>query len=290
MGASISAPLPKLEHKMDDRFSLAGKVAIVTGGGSGIGAVSAQLLASRGAKVAVAGRRVAELGNTVAAITRAGGSAIAVETDVAEDISVAALVTATVAAFGRLDLVHGNAALTDPAGMGRDMLIADLDVATWDRTLAVNLRGSALLAKYSIPHLLAAGGGAIVFSGSAKGAQGDIEYPAYGASKAGLESLSRYIATQYGKQGLRCNVVAIGLVMTEALDTNMPAAVQKLLLEHHLTPALGRAEDIARAVAFLLSDEACFITGATIPVDGGVTSHSPIFADMLRMAAAQGAH
>lgn len=275
---------------MDDRFSLAGKVAIVTGGGSGIGAFSAQLLARRGAKVAVAGRRVGELEKTIKVIEAAGGVAIAVETDVMEEASVAALVATTVATFGGLNAVHGNAALTDPAGMGRDMMIADLDVATWDRTLAVNLRGSALLAKHSIPHLLAAGGGAIVFSGSAKGTQGDIEYPAYGASKAGLESLSRYIATQYGKQGLRSNVVAIGLVMTAALDANMPAEVQKLLLEHHLTPALGRAEDIARAVAFLLSDEASFITGATIPVDGGVTSHSPVYADMLRMYAAQGSN
>lgn len=273
---------------MDDRFSLAGKVAIVTGGGSGIGAFSARLLARRGARVAVAGRRVGELEKTIRVIEAAGGVAIAVETDVIEEASVAALVATTVATFGGLNLVHGNAALTDPAGMGRDMMIADLDLATWDRTLAVNLRGSALLAKHSIPHLLTAGGGAIVFSGSAKGTQGAIEYPAYGASKAGLESLSRYIATQYGKQGLRSNVVAIGLVMTDALDSNMPVEVQKLLLEHHLTPALGRAEDIARAVAFLLSDEASFITGATIPVDGGVTSHSPVYADMLRMYAAKG--
>jgi NAD(P)-dependent dehydrogenase (short-subunit alcohol dehydrogenase family) len=274
---------------MQDKFGLTGKVAIVTGGGTGIGAVSCALLASRGAKVTVAGRDQPELDRTAAAIIAEGGVAQAVQVDMRDEAAIAAAVTRTIAAYGRLDLVHGNAGLTDPAVMNHDGLVADLDAGIWDSTMAVNLRGNALLAKHCIPHLLEGGGGAIVFSGSGKGTQGDLDHPAYGASKAGLESLSRYIATQYGKQGLRCNVVAIGLVMTQALDANMPEVAQKLMLEHHLTPALGRAEDVARAVAFLLSDEARFITAATIRVDGGFTNHAPIFADMLRMHAAQAA-
>jgi NAD(P)-dependent dehydrogenase (short-subunit alcohol dehydrogenase family) len=265
---------------LQDLFRLDGKVAIVTGAGSGIGAQSAKLLAARGAKVVVAGLGKAHLDAVAGAI---GDAAIAIETDILDEAAIARLVAATVEAFGGLHLVHGNAGLTDPAVLGGDMFVADLDPDLWDRAMAVNLRGNALLAKHAIPELLQAGGGSIVFSGSGKGSQGDIDFPAYGASKAGLASLSRYIAAQYGKQGIRCNVAAIGLVMTEALDANLPPAAQALMLEHHLTPALGRAEDVARVVAFLLSDEAKFITGAAIPVDGGFTSHSPVYADMLRM-------
>lgn len=271
---------------MQDLFRLDGKVAIVTGAGSGIGAKSAQLLAARGAKVAVAGLGPDALATVAAAITKAGGAALAVETDVLREDAVADLVAKTVAAFGGVNLVHGNAGATDPSSLGGDMLVADLDPATWDKAMAVNLRGNALLAKHCIPKLLKAGGGSIVFSGSGKGAQGDLDFPAYGASKAGLASLARYIAVQYGKQGIRANIAEIGLVMTEALDANLPPEAQALMLEHHLTPALGRAEDVARVVAFLLSDEAHFITGASIPVDGGFTSHSPVYADMRRMHAA----
>jgi NAD(P)-dependent dehydrogenase (short-subunit alcohol dehydrogenase family) len=273
-----------LESAVEDRFSLAGKVAFVTGAGTGIGEATAQLLAHRGAKVVLAGLNLGDLEAVRDAIVAGGGDALAVACDVVDESSVAAAVAAAIARFGQLNLVHGNAALTDPVRMAKDGMVADLDLATWDATMAVNLRGNALVAKHTIPHLLASGGGAMVFSGSGKGRQGDFDHPAYGASKAGLENLVRYIATQYGKQGLRCNLVQIGLVMTATLDANLPAAVQALMLEHHLTPALGRAEDVARAVAWLLSDEARFITGAAVPVDGGFTSHSPIYADMLRMA------
>jgi NAD(P)-dependent dehydrogenase (short-subunit alcohol dehydrogenase family) len=284
--AALPSETVSKENDVKDLFRLDGKVAIVTGAGSGIGAQSARLLAARGVKVAVAGLGADMLAKVAAAIGDVGGEAIAVETDVLDEAAIANLVAKTVAAFGGLHLVHGNAGATDPSALGGDMLIADLDPATWDKAMAVNLRGNALLAKHSIPEMLKAGGGSIVFSGSGKGAQGDVDFPAYGASKAGLASLARYIAAQYGKQGIRANVAGIGLVMTEALDANMPAEAQALMLEHHLTPTLGRAEDVARVVAFLLSDEARFITGATIPVDGGFTSHSPVYADMLRMQSA----
>jgi NAD(P)-dependent dehydrogenase (short-subunit alcohol dehydrogenase family) len=270
---------------MNTENPLSGKVAIITGGGTGIGKAAALLMAQRGAKIAVTGRTVATLEGTVAAIKAAGGEAMAVAMDVSDEASIKNGIAAVVAHFGQLDIVHSNAAQTGSAGLNQDADIADMDADFWDQTMAINLRGSMLVAKHSIPHLLKAGGGSIVFTGSGKGLAGDLDYPAYGTSKAGLLNLSRYIATQYGKRGLRSNVVVVGLVMTEALDDNMPLAAQAAMLEHHLTPQLGKSEDIAEVVAFLASDQARFITGASVVADGGFTAHSAIYADMNRWAA-----
>ena len=127
--------------------------------------------------------------------------------------------------------------------------------------------------------MIKSGGGSIVFSGSGRGTMGHLEYTAYGVSKSGVEGLSRYVATQYGKNGIRSNVLEIGLVMTDAVRGNLPPELCELYLQHHLTRELGRPEDIAHAAAFLLSDEARFITGATLPVDGGLHCHAPTYAD-----------
>lgn len=269
--------------------SLTSKVAIVTGGGTGIGAATAELLAARGARVVVSGRNGDPLEAVAERIRAAGGEAVSIACDVGDEAAVAALAAGTVERFGRIDILHANAALTDPATMGSDGMIAAMDVALWDRVMAVNLRGPMLCAKHAIPHMLAGGGGSIIFTGSGKGLQGDVEYPAYGTSKAGLINLARYIAAQYGKQRIRANVVVVGLVMTEGLRQNMPPPVIRMIEEHHLTPYLGERSHIAEAVAFLASDAAAFITGAAIPVDGGVTSHSPLYADFQRLYAAHAA-
>lgn len=261
------------------------KVAIITGGGSGIGRATALMMAQRGAKVAITGRTEARLAHVVEEIVAQGGQALAVAMDVMEEASIAAGITRVVDHFGGLHILHSNAAQTGL--MHEDALIADMDVAFWDRTFATNLRGSMLCAKHAIPHLLSAGGGSIVFTGSGKGLAGDVDYPAYGTTKAGMLGLSKYIATQYGKQGIRSNVVVVGLVMTEALDDNMPPEAQKLMTEHNLVDYLGRPEDIAEVVAFLASDQARYVTGASIVADGGFTSHSAVYADMMRFAAMQ---
>src|SRR3546814_824022 len=240
---------------------LDGKVAIITGGGSGIGKATAKLLASRGAKVAVTGRTVANLTKTVSELEAAGGQAMAVAMDVSNEESIANGIAQVVDQFGRLDIMHSNAAQTGAGGLNQDGDIVQMDADFWDQTMAINLRGSMLCAKHSIPHLLKSGGGTIIFTGSGKGLNGDLDYPAYGTSKAGLLNMSRYIATQYGKQGIRSNVVVVGLVMTDALDENMPAAAQAAMLEHHLTPELGKPEDIAEVVAFLASDQSRFKIG-----------------------------
>lgn len=219
-------------------------------------------------------------------ITRQNGTASAIVTDVTEEASIIAMVEKTLALYGRLDAVHANQALTDPAALARDTRVAEMDMALWEDTIAINLRGGAFLAKHCIPPLLETGGGAFVFSGSGRGSQGYLENSVYGISKAGVENLSHYIATQYGKQGIRSNVVAIGLVATEAVKTNLPEQARAMLLEHHLTRELGHPDDIARVVAFLLSDEACFVTGATIAADGRLGCHNPGYADQLRMMGA----
>lgn len=270
---------------MTDYRPLDGRVAIITGGGSGIGRATAKLLAKRGAKVAITGRTEARLAGVVEEIAGLGGEALALAMDVSDEESIAAGIAATVARFGRLDIVHSNAAQT--GAMASDAAIADMDLAFWNRTLATNLTGSMLCAKHSIPHLLKAGGGSIIFTGSGKGLAGDLDYPAYGTTKAGLLGLSRYIATQYGKQGIRANVIVVGLVMTEALDENMPPEAQALMREHNLVPDLGTPDDIAEVAAFLASDQSRYVTGASIVADGGFTAHSAVYADMRRFMSMQ---
>ncbi|OAN56235.1 SDR family NAD(P)-dependent oxidoreductase [Sphingobium sp. TCM1] len=264
---------------------LDGKVAIITGGGSGIGAATAKLMAERGAKVAVTGRTEANLADVVDAIGAAGGDALAVAADMQDESSIAAMAEKVAGHFGRIDILASNAAMTDPAAMMADGPVIEMDSALWDRTMAVNLRGAMLACKYTIPHMLKTGGGAIVFSGSGKGLQGDLDQIAYGTSKAGLIGLMKYVATQYGKQGIRANLALIGLVMTEALDRTFPDAAKALFMEHHLTPYLGKPEHVAEVIAFLASDAAAFVTSAVVPVDGGFTAHSPVFADVSRMKA-----
>jgi len=271
---------------LTDQRPLDGKVAIITGGGSGIGRATAKVFAKRGARVAITGRTEARLAGVVEEIAAVGGEALAVAMDVTSEDSIAAGIARTAEHFGRLDIVHSNAAQTGL--MHEDAAIADMDLAFWNRTFATNLTGSMLCAKHAIPHLLKAGGGSIIFTGSGKGLGGDLDYPAYGTTKAGLLGLSRYVATQYGKQGIRANVIVVGLVMTEALDENMPAEAQALMREHNLVPDLGTPDDIAEVAAFLASDQSRYVTGASIVADGGFTAHSAVYADMRRFMAMQG--
>lgn len=268
---------------MDLRHPLQDKVAIITGGGTGIGLATALMMAGRGARIAVAGPEAGLLDQAVTRIKAAGGEAIATVMNVAVEQSIADGVSKVVEQFGRLDILHSNAAQTGM--LASDGFIADMDADFWDRAFAVNLRGAMLTAKYAIPHMIAAGCGSIIFTGSGKGLAGDLDFPAYGTTKAGLLSLSRYIATQYGKKGIRSNVVVVGLVMTEALDRNMSPEAQALMREHNMVDYLGRPEDVAEVVAFLASEQSRYITGASIVADGGFTSHSAVFADMMRFKA-----
>ena len=258
---------------------LDGKVGIVTGAGSGIGRATAKRLAQEGAQVVVADINDDSARETVEQIAEAGGDALAQWVDVAEEDAVVAMCKAAAGAFGHLDLLHSNAA--NVGIVPRDIDVVSMDVEVWDRTLAVNLRGALLGAKHAIPLMLEAGGGAIVNTSSASGQFGDLSRVAYGVSKAGIDSLTRYIATLYGKQGIRCNAVAPGVVATPALELNVPPDQIEMFGRNAVTPSLGEPDDIAGVVAFLLSDQAQFITGQVINVDGGMTMHNPIYAEQI---------
>lgn len=262
---------------------LEGKVAIITGGGSGIGRATAKMFAARGAKVAITGRTESKLAGVVAEIEALGSQGLAIGMDVTSEDSIAAGIARTVDTFGKLDILHSNAAQT--GAMFEDAAITDMTVEFWNKAFATNLTGSMLAAKHAIPHMQKQGGGSIIFTGSGKGLAGDLDYPAYGTTKAGLLGLSRYVATQYGKQNIRANVIVVGLVMTEALDENLPPEAQALMKEHNLVPFLGSPDDIAEVAAFLASDQSRYITGASIVADGGFTAHSGVYADMQRFMA-----
>jgi NAD(P)-dependent dehydrogenase (short-subunit alcohol dehydrogenase family) len=259
---------------------LDGRVAIVTGAGSGIGAATARRLAAEGARVAVAdldGARAKEVADGL------GDAGLAVEFDAEDVTSVQALVEQTVAHFGRLDVLHNNAAIMAPDHIAKDTNPVEIDFDVWDRTFAVNVRGYLAGCKYAIPHMLAVGGGSIVLTASGSATLGDLSNIAYGSSKAAIVGFSRYVATQFGKQGIRCNVINPGLIRTEGGKQNVAGPMVGIMEANTPHPRLGQPEDIAAAVAFLASDDAAFVNGAVLAVDGGMLSHMPYMSDVLAL-------
>ena len=254
---------------------LAGKVAIVTGGGGGIGSAAARRLVSEGARVAVAdifeeaAQRVAE---------PLGDAAIAVAFDAASPESVQALIERTVEHFGKLDILHNNAAMTDPVKSMQDTTAVDIPLPVWHEILDINLTGYLLGCRFAIPHMIANGGGSIVNTASNSGSAGDLARVAYGATKGAIITLTKYVATQHGSQNIRCNSIAPG-VLTEALDKTVPG-LKELIKRHILTPEFGTPDDIAALVAFLASDESRYITGENISISGGGLIHQPHYADL----------
>ncbi|PAZ12582.1 short-chain dehydrogenase [Streptomyces sp. SA15] len=255
------------------------KTALVTGAASGIGAATALRVAAEGAHTVVADLNLDGAKAVTEEIRSAGGSATAVPVDLGDVASVRAMVDAAVEAYGGLDILHNNAAATHLAAR-QDLAVLEADPAVWDDTMRINLRGTMVAIQAAVPHMITRGGGCVINTTSGSGLSGDLRNPAYGASKAALINLTQYVATQYGKQGVRCNAIAPGFVVTEAKTGPAYEAIRATMLRHHLTPRLGRPEDIAAAVVFLASDEAAFITGQTLCVDGGLLSHQPYVADL----------
>jgi len=252
---------------------VAQKVAIVTGAASGIGRITAETLAAEGARVVIADID-AKGGQAVAdSIEDLGGEAIAVRVDVGEESEVVSMVEATMDAFGALHVLHNNAAITSPDHQRLDASLLDLDVAVWDETMRIDLRGPMLGCKHAIPRMIESGGGSIINTTSNSALAGDLTLTAYAAAKGGLNTLTLSVATAFGKQGIRCNAVSPAHIESPSLATVVPTEVVEMLRAQCLTPRLGRPQDVANLVLYLASDESSFVTGQILRVDGGALSH-----------------
>ncbi|HEX7096478.1 MAG TPA: SDR family oxidoreductase, partial [Acidimicrobiales bacterium] len=249
-----------------------GKVAIVTGAASGLGRCVAERLAAEGASVAIAD---VDGPAAEAAAKEIGASAIGVRTDVSVEDDVVALVERTVDAFGRIDLLHNNAAALGPDVFPRDRGITELDVDVWDRAMAVNARGAMLCCKHAIPVMIRGGGGAIVNTSSASALIGEDVHAAYAASKAAVLALTRHVATMHGADGIRCNAVAPGMFLSPVARERLSASDRSAFRAERLVAHEAEPNDVANLVLFLLSDEAAYITGQTSVIDGGTLAHRP---------------
>jgi len=245
---------------------LAGKVALVTGAGSGIGRASALAFSREGAKVIVADVVVEGGEETVSLIKKTGGEALFVRADVSKATEVATLISTAVATYGRLDCAHNNAGIEGTAAT-----TVECTEESWDHIITINLKGVWLCMKYEIPQMLKQGAGAIVNTSSGAGLIGLPRSGAYVASKHGVVGLTKTAALEYAKVGIRVNAVCPGPIdtpMMQRIGGRRPQIVERMAAAGPMRQ-LGKPEEIAEAVVWLCSDAASFVTGHALPVDGG---------------------
>jgi NAD(P)-dependent dehydrogenase (short-subunit alcohol dehydrogenase family) len=249
---------------------LEGKVAIITGGNSGIGKAAALLFAAEGAKTVVTARRVEEGEQVVKEIVEAGGEAVFIATDVSKSGEVKALVEAVVSLYGKIDCLFNNAGISGTPGTP----VVDLDEEEWDQVIDINLKGVWLGMKYVIPVMISNGGGAIVNMSSIYGLiSSHIQMPAYTASKHGVIGLSKSAARDYATDNIRVNTICPAYIHTPMVDLAVEEnpALGDQVLSLHPIGRLGTVEEIAEAVLWLSCDKSSFVTGHSLAADGGVT-------------------
>jgi NAD(P)-dependent dehydrogenase (short-subunit alcohol dehydrogenase family) len=258
---------------------LDGKTAIVTGAAGNIGLVTSRRLAEAGANVVMADLADDAVRAAAGGLSDDGLSVLPVAADISTEVGVLDLVEQAVGAFKGIDIIDNNAAGTAFAQDDHDVLTMDL--SAWDAMFAVNVTGPMLLCKHAIPSMIERGGGSIINISSGTSLAGNDQTTAYACSKGALNTLTKYVATQYASKGLRCNALALGIVLPEAMDFGgeaLPADnPMNAVFEHHIVGRFGRPADVAEVVLFLASDRSAFITGQVVSVDGGFFAHLPSF-------------
>jgi len=242
---------------------------IVFAGAGGIATATAGFLGAGGAKIIVSDIVLDSAERTASACRDAGGEGVATVADIADESQVKALIEFALRTYGRIDGLFNVAANINPLEVARDTNVVDIELDAWQRTIDVNLTGYLLTCKYAIPHIIAAGGGAVVNTISDAVYAGMETSVAYQATKAGVSAMTRHIARAYGKERVRANSVAPGMVLTEQTMQNLPLEYQEQILATMPSWRLGAPSDLGATVAFLLSDLGEWITGQALCVDGG---------------------
>lgn len=248
------------------------KIIIITGAAGGIGASTTRRIVSEGGKVVIADYSREKADQFAAELSNSGADVRPVYFSATELKSCKELITFTMKEYGQIDVLVNNVGGTNPR---RDPNIETLDMDYFDEAFHLNLSCTMYLSQLVIPIMSAQGSGNIVNVASISGITADSNGTLYGASKAGVINLTKYIATQTGKKNIRCNAVAPGLILTPAALNNLNEEVRKIFLGQCATPYLGEPQDVAATIAFLASEDARYITGQTIVVDGGLTIHNP---------------